>query len=327
MSFLALQLSHPPTWTFVPIAVFIGVVGAIGVYLVARAFVPADFIDDVELVEGRIRAYRGSEAITPEELEMQLPFVDRVVRPALARLAEAVTRRTPQAAREDLERQLSFLGHPLGLAAGDLIALRYVLGFVLLYAGVGLAFLFTGANVLAILLFAVIGAVVGFFFPILVLRQMARTRRRLIEKQLPTALDLLSVSVEAGLSFDVSLQHVADQMTNEIGQEFKKAIEETRLGRPRNEALEEIARRAEVSDLQSFVQAIIQSQQLGTPIGQILRQQSAELRRRRLQRARERGARATLKMLLPMAGCIFPTIWVILLAPALLVVLKTCGGA
>jgi tight adherence protein C len=291
-----------------------------------RGLVTVGATDDVELVEGRIRAYRGTEAVTPEELEMELPFVDRVVRPALARLAAATSRRTPQAAREELERQLIFLSHPLGLSAGDIIALRYVLAFVLLYVGIGLAFLVTGANVIVILLAAIAGLVLGYFFPILWLRQLTRSRQRLIERNLPTALDLLSVSVEAGLSFDVALQHVAEQMDNAIADEFKKAIEEMRLGRPRNEALEEMARRSEVTDLQGFVQAIIQSQTLGTPIGQILRQQSAEIRRRRLQRARERGARATLKMLLPMAGCIFPTIWVILLAPAALLAVHSCGG-
>jgi tight adherence protein C len=325
--FLAAQvLNRPIGWLFVPLAIVIGVVAALGVYLVVRGLVAVSTADDVELVEGRLRAYRGAEAVTPEELEMELPFVDRVVRPALARLAAATARRTPQAAREELERQLIFLNHPLGLAAGDIIALRYVLAFVLLYVGLGLAFLLTGANVGIILLAALVGVVLGYFFPILWLRQLTRGRQREIERNLPTALDLLSVSVEAGLSFDVSLQHVADQMHNAISEEFQKAIEETRLGRPRNEALEEMAKRSEVQDLQGFVQAIIQSQQLGTPIGQILRQQSAEIRRRRLQRARERGARATLKMLLPMAGCIFPTIWVILLAPAAIFALHSCSG-
>jgi len=325
--FLAAQiLNRPVGWLFVPIAIVIGVVAALGVYLVVRGLVAVTTTDDVELVEGRIRAYRGTDVVTPEELEMELPFVDRVVRPALARLAASTSRRTPQAAREELERQLIFVNHPLGLSAGDIIALRYVLAFVLLYVGLGLAFLVTGANLLAIVLAALLGLVLGYFLPILWLRQITRTRQREIERNLPTALDLLSVSVEAGLSFDVSLQHVADQMHNAIAEEFQKAIEEMRLGRPRNDALEEMAKRSEVQDLQSFVQAIVQSQSLGTPIGQILRQQSAEIRRRRLQRARERGARATLKMLLPMAGCIFPTIWVILLAPAAVFALHSCSG-
>lgn len=312
--------------TMIPIALVVGLIAAAAVFLFVRGLVMGDSTSDVELVEGRIRAYRGSEAVTPEELEMQLPFVDRVVRPLLARIGQGLNRRTPENVRQELERQLIFLSHPLGLGAGDIIALRYVLGFVFIYVGGGLAYLVTGGNVIVILLAAIAGAFFGFFLPILWLRQLARDRRSKIERALPTALDLLSVSVEAGLSFDVSLQHVAGQLDNLLGDEFKKAIEEMRLGRPRNDALEEMAARSGVADLQGFVQAIIQSQQLGTPIGQILRQQSAEIRRRRLQRARERGARATLKMLLPMAGCIFPTIWAILLAPALLIVLQTCGG-
>jgi tight adherence protein C len=312
--------------TLLPLVVVIAAVAAVGVFLVVRGFAPAPGVSDVEIVEGRIRAYRGTEAVTPEELEMQLPFVDRAVRPLLSRIGAGLNRRTPENIRQDLERQLIFLSHPLGLSAGDVIALRYVAAFLVLCLGLGLAYVVSGGNTLAIAIGAIVGAIFGFYLPILWLRQMARDRKRSIERELPTALDLLSVSVEAGLSFDVSLQHVAGQLENVLGDEFRKAIEEMRLGRPRNEALEEMAARSEVPDLQGFVQAIIQSQQLGTPIGQILRQQSAEIRRKRLQRARERGARATLKMLLPMAGCIFPTIWLILLAPAALIVLQTCGS-
>jgi tight adherence protein C len=318
-------LATAPILTLVPLVILVAVIGGVGVFLAVRGLAPATGVSDVELVEGRVRAYRGTEAVTPEEMEMQLPFVERVIRPALARIGRGLNRRTPENVRQDLERQLIFLSHPLGLGAGDVVALRYVLGFVLIYVFGGLAYLITSGNFAAVVLLAVAGALFGYFLPILWLRQLARDRRTKIERQLPTALDLLSVSVEAGLSFDVSLQHVAGQLDNELGDEFKKAIEEMRLGRPRNEALEEMAARSEVQDLQGFVQAIIQSQTLGTPIGQILRQQSAEIRRKRLQRARERGARATLKMLLPMAGCIFPTIWIILLAPAGLIVLQTCG--
>lgn len=324
---MAALLSGQIGLVYVPIALFVALIGAVGVFLFIRGVVwVGDARNDVELVEGRIRAYRGAEAVTPEELEMQLPFADRAIRPLLARIGFWLNRRTPENVRQELERQLIFLGHPLGLSAGDVVALRYVAGFVFIYVGGGLAFLVTAGTLAWVLLAAAAGALFGYYLPILWLRQMSRDRKRQIERQLPTALDLLSVSVEAGLSFDVSLQHVAGQLDNELGGEFKKAIEEMRLGRPRNDALVEMANRSEVADLQSFVQAIIQSQQLGTPIGQILRQQSAEIRRRRLQRARERGARATLKMLLPMAGCIFPTIWLILLAPAGLIVLQTCGG-
>ena len=312
--------------TLVPLVVILAALAGFGVFLLVRGFAPATAVSDVELVEGRIRAYRGSEAVTPEELEMQLPFVDRAIRPLLARIGGALNSRTPDKVRQDLDRQLVFLSHPLGLNGGDVVALRYVLAFVFLVVGGALLYLVTSANTPLVILGGAVGGLFGYFLPILWLRQLARERRRRIERALPTALDLLSVSVEAGLSFDVSLQHVAGQLENDLGDEFKKAIEEMRLGRPRNEALEEMAARSEVADLQSFVQAIIQSQQLGTPIGQILRQQSAEIRRKRLQRARERGARATLKMLLPMAGCIFPTIWVILLTPALLIVLQTCGS-
>lgn len=312
----------------VPVILFIGVMAAAGIFLMVRALSStAAYDSDVEVVEGRLRAYRGGEAVTPEEVELQLPFVERVVRPNLARLGSALQNGTPQRVRETIDRQLHFLDHPGGLSTSDVIALRYVAALGLGLLGIALGFFIGGAFVfLWILGLLIIGLVVGLFLPTLWLRQLTNTRRLDIERSLPIALDLLSVSVEAGLSFDVSMQHVAEQMDNALASEFRKVIEETRLGRPRMEALEEMSRRCDVDDIFTFVQAIVQSQQLGTPISLILRQQSEEIRRKRLQRARERGAQATLKMLLPMAGCIFPTIWVILLAPALFIVLASCNA-
>lgn len=314
---------HVSHFELIPVILLIGALAAAGVFMAVRGVAPGSALDaDVEVVEGRLRAYRGGEAVTPEEVELHLPFVERVVRPWLSRVGGAVTRSTPQRVRETFERQLHFLDHPAGLNANDVIALRWVAAFVLVAVGIGLGLAL--GNVLWLIGLALVLGAVGLFGPSLWLRQLTINRRREIERSLPTALDLLSVSVEAGLSFDVSMQHVADQMENALASEFHKVIEETRLGRPRMDALEEMARRCEVDDVFTFVQAIVQSQQLGTPISVILRQQSEEIRRRRLQRARERGAQATLKMLLPMAGCIFPTIWVILLAPAVFIVLATC---
>jgi tight adherence protein C len=163
--------------------------------------------------------------------------------------------------------------------------------------------------------------------PVLWLRQLVNQRRSEIEFALPNAIDLLSVSVEAGLSFESALANVAEKIEGPLGEEFQQALREIRLGRPRLEALDDMGRRVAVEELHNLVQSIIQSAQLGTPISQILAVQSEEIRRRRRQRAQELGARAPLKMLIPMVTCIFPTLWVMLLGPAVLLVLAQCAGS
>jgi len=133
-------------------------------------------------------------------------------------------------------------------------------------------------------------------------------------------MDLLTVAVEAGLGLEAAMARVAEKYDNPLAVEFSRFLQEARLGRPRLEALDDMGRRCGVEDLHNFVQAVIQSEQMGSSIVKILHLQSDEIRRKRLTKAQEKGAQASLKMLLPMVGCIFPSIWVILLGPAAVIV-------
>jgi tight adherence protein C len=156
---------------------------------------------------------------------------------------------------------------------------------------------------------------------------MRLTRRRNeIQLELPDAIDVLVVCVEAGLTFESAIDRVVEKYDHALADEFGRVMQEIRLGRPRLEALEDMGERTGVEELNNFVQAIIQSEQLGSGISRILRIQSDEIRMKRLLSAQERGARASLKMLLPMLGCIFPTLWVILLGPAGLLALHYLRG-
>jgi len=157
---------------------------------------------------------------------------------------------------------------------------------------------------------------------VLWLKQKVDGRRAEIQKGLPDALDLLVICVDAGLGFDASLARVTDKYRNALSDLLSKALREVSLGRPRLEALDEMGRNSGVEDLHNFMQAVIQSEQFGTGIGKILRIQADEMRRKRRQRAQERGAQATLKMMLPMVGCIFPTLWIVLLGPAVLILMQ-----
>jgi tight adherence protein C len=155
---------------------------------------------------------------------------------------------------------------------------------------------------------------------------MVSRRQQEITRALPNALDLLSVTVAAGLGFETAMRRVADRYSNALSDEFDQVLAETSLGRPRVEAIRAMGLRSGVPDLQNFANAVVQSQQLGTGISTILKVQAEEMRRRRYLRARERGARAPLRMLAPMLGCIFPTLWVILLGPAALLLYSTLAS-
>jgi tight adherence protein C len=143
--------------------------------------------------------------------------------------------------------------------------------------------------------------------------------------QLPDALDLLTISVEAGLGFDAALSKVVEKMEGPLVDEFRQALAEVRMGRPRREALRDVAQRADAQPVSNFIGAIVQAEQLGVPIAKVLQIQSDQLRIQRRQRAEEAAAKAPVKMLFPMVGCIFPTIFIVILGPAIITVIRGVG--
>jgi tight adherence protein C len=166
---------------------------------------------------------------------------------------------------------------------------------------------------------------VGYVLPGIWLGQKIGRRKKNILKALPDAIDLLSISVEAGLGFDQALSRVAVKWDNELGWEFQRTLSEIRVGKTRREALKELAARTGVDDLSTFVTSIVQADQLGVSITQVLRIQSAQLRQRRRQRAEEQAHKAPIKMLFPMVFLIFPAIYVIILGPAVPQVMRSLG--
>jgi tight adherence protein C len=170
------------------------------------------------------------------------------------------------------------------------------------------------------------GGALGFLLPESIVSRRIRKRQKGILLSLPSALDLLTISVEAGLSFDAALARVVEKYKNPLTQEINTMLNEIRLGRSRVEALDELGKRCKVEELSNFVQAVIQSEQLGVGIANVLRIQSEEIRRRRRQRAEEQGQKAPLKMLFPMVGCIFPTLFIVLLGPAIIEVAHQFGA-
>lgn len=306
------------------IASLLGVVAAIGVFATIWSFNPAR-PSNADLVEGRLRVYEAGVPATISEIELREPFIDRIAKPMVRRLGRIVEQTVPEKAREQIHQTLMQAGKPGGMSIGDFIAMRYVLAAVLCVIGIVIGLLLE--NRVMIALFAAVGAVIGLYGPMFWLRQRVRSRRNQIQLDLPDVMDVLVVCVEAGLTFEAGIEQVVEKYDHALADEFGRALQEVRLGRPRLEALNDMAQRTGVEELNNFVQAVIQSEQLGSGVGRILRIQADEIRQRRMLAAQERGARASLKMLLPMLGCIFPTLWIILLGPAALLALRYLKGA
>src|SRR5256885_11856603 len=215
---------------------------------------------------------------------------------------------------------LDLSGRPGNPPPEDFAAVRLVAASVM--AALGLLGGLLLANPGYLVLSLVAGTILGYYLPVIWLKQKVDGRRTEILKGLPDALDLLVICVDAGLGFDAALARVTDKYKNALSELLSKALREVSLGRPRLEALDEMGRNSAVEDLHNFMQAVIQSEQFGTGIGKILRIHAEQVRRKRRQRAQERGAQATLKMMLPLVGCIFPTLWIVLLGPAVLILMR-----
>jgi tight adherence protein C len=269
----------------------------------------------------RLKAY-GEDGTTLDDIELQAPFVERVIEPMIDKVRTFLERQTPAKAQQLLRAQLALAG-VRRLTPSDFQAIRYVGAIVLFVAGLLIGVLAKITVVIPVA--AAVGAGLGFYFPILWLNQKVNGHRVDIQKSLPDAMDLLTIAVEAGLGFDLAMVRVTEKFKNALSNEFATVIQEIRLGRPRLEAIDDMGRRCGVDDLHNFCQAVVQSEQMGVGIAKILRLQSEEMRRRRRQRAQEKAAQATLKMMLPMVGCIFPTVWIILLGPAAFLAMKSCG--
>jgi tight adherence protein C len=302
----------------------LAIVVGLGVLMIFIGLARTPQTNTAQMVQQRLQVYGGGGAaekpLTLEEVELSRPFSERFLRPAIERLGSLLSRSTPQKARQDLDNRLELAGRPGNLTPADFGAIRLVAAAVMAALGLLLG-LVLGTPVYLVGSLA-IGAILGYYLPVLWLKQKVDARRAAIQKGLPDAMDLLVIAVDAGLGFDAALARVTDKYKNALSDMFAKVLREVSLGRPRLEAMDEMGRSSGVDDLHNFIQAIIQSEQFGTGIGKILRIQADEMRRKRRQRAQEKAAQATLKMMLPMVGCIFPTLWIVLLGPAALILLK-----
>jgi tight adherence protein C len=268
-------------------------------------------------VEARLVEY-GGRPLTLEELELAQPFSQRVLVPLVQASAQFMGRFTPQRSLEATQRNLELGGNPNNWSATEFLGIR-ALASLLLAALTFFLTMLTSIEPLQRLLFLVVMALLGYFLPSIWLGGRIRRRQDEIVKSLPDALDLLTISVEAGLPFDGAMQRVADKWDNELSKGFQRMLTELQVGKSRAEALRDMSERMDVPDVTSFVAALIQADQLGISIAKVLRIQSEQMRIKRRQRAEEKAQQAPIKMLIPMTFLIFPTILIIILGPAALV--------
>ena len=276
-----------------------------------------------DTLSARLAEYSTRETpATLEEIELSMPFSERILAPMVRRTSGFMARLTPEQTLESTRHKLDLAGNPNNWTPSEFFGVRAVACAAL----GGLIFLVLWiANVdwLQRLGLTVVFALLGFMLPALWLGQKIRSRKNSVIRSLPDALDLLTICVEAGLGFDQSMQKVAEKWDDELSRAFARVLHEVRLGKTRREALRELANRLDLSDVTSFVAAVIQAEQLGVSIAKVLRIQSDQMRIRRRQRAEEKAHQAPVKMLFPMVFLIFPAIWIVLLGPALLQALAT----
>jgi tight adherence protein C len=267
---------------------------------------------------GQVRNFTGAQ--DPLD-ELALPFVDRTIKPILDGLSRTLGKFAPDYYREKIKNRLIAAGNPGGLNVDRFMAALGAAAIVpaLLYLLAGILGRKSLGNTIAL---ALILALLGPLILNLVLVQLVKKRKLEIQRSLPDALDLITVSVEAGLAFDSALARVAEKMPGPLSRELSRLLQEIRMGKMRKEALKDMVERTQVEDFSSVIGAILQADQLGVGIAQVLRVQSDFMREKRKQRAQETAMKAPIKMLFPLAFFIFPTLFIVILGPAFIQIMK-----
>ncbi|HEY0071516.1 MAG TPA: type II secretion system F family protein [Chloroflexia bacterium] len=274
-------------------------------------------------IESRLQAF-AERPRTLEELELEAPFKDRVIKPIVGGLTKFFGKLAPSKGMEKLRLQLVLAGSPFNMQVAEFTGLRFMGGITLGALALGLSLLMQAALTM-LMMYSLLGMVVGYILPVFWLRSRIKKRQKIILKTLPDAIDLMTISVEAGLAFDGAMQRVADKWENDLSAEFGRALAEMRVGKSKRDALRELVARTGVSDLSTFVASIIQADQLGVSIAKVLRIQSEQMRIRRRQRAEEQAHKAPILMMIPMVFLIFPATYIVILGPAVPKVINGLG--
>jgi len=304
-----------------PIALVVALVAAGAILLIVIGLAGNSPVDPVQ---ARLTQLGSMQAKNLEEIELQQPLLDRTLRPMVGRLSGSVSKVASTSFTQQTEKRLALAGNPGNMRVADWLGIKAV-GAIVGAAIFTLLFVFPG--VIGFIPFPIsfvmipVGLMFGYTIPEFWLGGRVKKRQKAILLQIPDALDLLTISVRAGLGFDGALGKVVEKLKGPLTEEFRRALAEIRVGKPRRDALRDIVPRTEVPALTNFIGAIIQAEQLGVSISKVLQVQSEQLRIERRQRAEEMAAKAPIKMLFPLVGCIFPSLFIVILGPAIILIM------
>jgi tight adherence protein C len=262
-----------------------------------------------------IKAWRAAPSSLRAETERG--FGERLIEPAVRRLSGLGRRLTPPGRLDKIRKRLDLAGNPAGWTLERVLAAKLLGGLVLPVVAILLA-VAAGLSPLGVVVAAIAGAAVGYFAPDMALSELGSKRTERIQHDLPDALDLLTVSVEAGLGFDAALTQVARNTEGPLAEEFFRVLQEVQLGMSREEALRAFAECTDLEELKGFVAAVVQADAFGVPIANVLRVQSGEIRVKRRQRAEEQAQKVPVKILFPLIFCIMPSLFIVVLGPAVI---------
>ncbi len=268
----------------------------------------------------RLTVY-GSDALREERLKK--PLSERAFAPIVLGVGRAVSRFTPIGWIKRTQRRLVLAGMPSGLDANSWIVIK-ILGLIVML--VVWYFFRQGLDLQQQVLAFGLLSVLGYFGPDVYLNRRIDERRDSMRKDLPDVLDLLVISVEAGLGFDAALARVVGTVPGPLSEEFFRMLQETRVGVARRDAMRHLSERSDVEELRSFLLAMMQAEAFGVAIARVLRVQAEEMRVARRQRAQEKAFAAPVKLVFPLVFCIFPSLFIVLLGPAAIQIYQTFTG-
>ncbi|MFK7804273.1 MAG: type II secretion system F family protein [Anaerolineae bacterium] len=287
------------------------IIGGALIFLIIIAYFAVTLIrsDGEDALTSRINEYAAREEVaTIEEIELSMTARERLITPLLRRFGSFISQFAPQQMLERTTKQLEQASWKT--TASEFMAMS--LGAVVVMGGLGWWIAPDNRK----LVFLLGGLVLGGVLPRLMLGSAVSRRKDSILKKLPDAIDLMTICVDAGLTFDGAMTKVDEKWEDPLSNEFGRVVYEIQLGKTRRQALRDMTERLDVPDVQTFVASILQADQLGVSIGKVLRIQSDQMRVRRRQRAEEKAQQAPVKMLFPMVFLIFPSLFIVLLGPA-----------
>lgn len=288
------------------------------VFVAVLAFSGAD-----ESARMRLETLRGEPRAAKAEEDEYLPFTQRMLMPIMRVPVQQMARLMPTQMLERVEQRLILAGEPMSL--NGYLTFQFI--SIVMFTGMPLLLFMTSGSLSLMKVGVILGFIlVGLMLPQMWLKSRVTARQNAIIKSLPDAFDLITTCVEAGLGLDAALSRVAEKVEGPFADELTRTLRDIGLGKQRRLALKELGDRTGVPDLVTFVNAVIQAEQMGSSVGTVLRVQSDQLRVRRRQRAEEQAYKAPVKMIFPLILCIFPTLFIVILGPAVITIMNDFPG-